>query len=42
MEATILYYLEAYLLTNEEFIEPHQVEELKRAIEFQRQRTLAE
>ena len=42
MEATILYYLEAYLLTNEEVLEAHQVEELKRAIEFQRQRTLAE
>ena len=42
MEATILYYLEAYLLTNEEVLELHQVEELKHAIEFQRQRTLAE
>lgn len=39
MEATILYYLEAYLLTNEDFIEPHQVEELKLAIEYQRLRT---
>ena len=42
MEATILYYLEAYLLIDEDFLETHQVEELKRAIEFQRQRTLAE
>lgn len=42
MEATILYYLEAYLLTNEEVLEQHQIAELKRVIEFQRQRTLAE
>lgn len=42
MEATILYYLEAYLLTNEEVLEPHQVEELQRAIEYQRRRMLAE
>lgn len=42
MEATILYYLEAYLLTNEKVLEPHQVKELKRAIEFQRRRMLAE
>lgn len=42
MENVILKYLEAYLLTNEEVLESHQVEELKCAIEFQRQRTLAE
>ena len=42
MEAIILCYLEAYLLTNEEVLKPHQVEQLRLAIEFQRRRTLAE
>lgn len=39
VEATILNYLEAYLLVNEEFISVEEANNLKRAIEYQRQRT---
>lgn len=39
VEATILNYLEAYLLVNEEFIPVEEANNLKRAIEYQRQRT---
>ena len=39
VEATILHYLEAYLLVNEEFISVEEADNLKRAIEFQRKRT---
>lgn len=39
VEATILNYLEAYLLVNEEFIPVEEANNLKRAIEYQKQRT---
>ena len=39
VEATILNTLEAYLLVNEEFIPVEEVSNIKRAIEYQRQRT---
>lgn len=39
VEATILNTLEAYLLVNEEFFSIEEFKNLKRAIEYQRQRT---
>ena len=39
VEATILNTLEAYLIVNREFISVEEVNNLKRAIEYQRQRT---
>ena len=39
IEATILNTLEAYLLVNEEFILAEEANNIKRAIEYQRQRT---
>ena len=39
MENTILMILEAYLLTNEDVLEPDQVEHIKKAIQYQRERS---
>ena len=39
METTILMILEAYLLTNEGVLEPDQVEHIKEAIQYQRERS---
>lgn len=39
IEATILNYLEAYLLVNEELIPVKEADNLKRAIKYQKQRT---
>ena len=39
VEATILNTLEAYLLVNEEVISVEEADNLKRAIEYQKQRT---